>query len=85
MVLKPSAIWSAAMADLERKARNARAELSPGEYEQYAFHRRHVAKANTANDLIRAAINEPGIGQASGKKSTRLIYSDVELLTAALR
>ncbi len=56
-----------------------------GNYRQYAFHRSHVAKADTANDLIRAAIAAPGLGQSSGKRDTRLIYSDIELLKAALQ
>lgn len=81
MQLKPSAIWSAAMQDLKRRASNLE---NPPPYQQYAFHRRHVLKANTANDIIRAAIEQPGLGQASGKKDTRMIYSDVELLRKAL-
>ena len=83
MRLKPSMIWRCAMDDLERRERNRKAD--PGEYEQYAFCRSHVAKAESANDILRAAIIQPGKGQASGKRDTRLIYSDVELLKAALR
>lgn len=84
MVLKPSSIWAAAMEDLKRRAFNtdkARADR----FKVYAFHRKHVLKATTANDIIRAAIAEPGLGQASGKRDTRLLYSDVELLKAALQ
>ncbi len=83
MVLKPSSIWAAAMADLERRAYNT----APGEdgFKVYAFHRKHVLKATSANDILRAAIAEPGIGLASGKRDTRLLYSDVELLKAALQ
>ena len=83
MVLKPSSIWSAAMEDLKRRAHN----VEPGvdTYRHYAFHRKHVIKASTANDIIRAAIAEPGLGQVSGKKDTRLLYSDVELLKLALK
>lgn len=44
-----------------------------------------VVKAETANDILRAAIAEPGLGLASGKRDTRLLYSDVELLKAALQ
>jgi len=85
MELKPSSIWAAAMADMDRKVRNASLSRAFGDYEQYAFHRDHVAKADTANDLIRLAIMYPGLGQASGKKMTRLIYADVELLKRALK
>src|ERR1017187_7764626 len=82
MVLRPSSIWAAAMEDLKRRAYNK----DPGEegFKVYAFHRKHVLKADTANDVIRAAIAEPGIGMASGKRDTRLLYSDIELLKAAL-
>jgi hypothetical protein len=90
MQLKPSMIWRCAMDDLDRRKHN---ELilteagtdRAGEFKHYAFHRRHVKKAGTANDIIRAAIAEPGIGLASGKRDTRLLYSDVELLKAALQ
>jgi hypothetical protein len=90
MQLKPSMIWRCAMDDLERRKHNESVSTPSGadrtgEYRQYAFHRRHVAKALTANDILRAAIEEPGLGLASGKKDTRLLYSDVELLRAALR
>lgn len=84
MQLKPSMIWRCAMDDLERRVRNTMGSEST-EYEHYAFHRRHVIKAATANDIIRAAIEEPGLGQASGKRDTRLLYSDIELLKAALQ
>ena len=86
MALKPSSIWQAAMADLKRRAHNSSVSKSGvGNYRQYAFHRFHVAKAATANDLIRSAIASPGLGQLSGKRDTRLIYSDVDLLKAALQ
>jgi hypothetical protein len=81
--LKPGAIWRIAMADLERRERNK--ERGIGEYERFAFHRDHVAGANTANDIIRAAIADIERGQNSDKADTRLIYSDVELLKSALR
>ncbi len=83
MALKPSMVWRCAMDDLERRDRNKLAQH--GDYQQYAFHRRHVVKASTANDILRAAIEQPGLGQASGKKDTRLLYADVELLKAALQ
>ena len=92
MVLKPSSIWQAAMEDLKRRAHNAeitekarKSAFFVGAYRQYAFHREHVAKSSTANDLIRLAIAQPGLGQKSGKQHTRLIYSDIELLKVSLR
>lgn len=92
MVLKPSSIWHAAMEDLKRRSHNAditekakKSSFFVGAYRQYAFHRDHVAKASTANDLIRLAIAQPGLGLNSGKRDTRLIYSDIELLKASLR
>lgn len=85
MQLKPSMIWNVAMTDLEKRAKNQHDGGAPVQYAQYAFHRRHVIKASTANDIIRAAIEEPGLGLASGKKDTRLLYSDVDLLRAALK
>jgi len=51
----------------------------------YHFHRDHVRKAATANDILRAAIEDPARGRESGKKLTRLLYSDVEKLKAALQ
>jgi len=87
MQLKPSMIWRCAMDDIERRAHNHAVATNgnDGEFKHYAFHRRHVLKASTANDILRAAIAEPGLGQASGKRDTRLLYSDVELLKAALQ
>lgn len=83
MQLKPSMIWRCAMDDLERRIHNKNTDVAG--MKQYAFHRKHVAKASTANDILRAAIDQPGLGQASNKKDTRLLYSDVELLKAALQ
>lgn len=91
MQLKPSMIWRCAMDDLARREHNAEigscepGRPNDGKFKHYAFHRHHVVKANTANDILRAAIAEPGKGRASGKKDTRLLYSDVELLKAALQ
>lgn len=84
--LKPSMIWRIAMQDLERRERNKGHSPAAdiGGYVQYAFHRDHVAGANTANDILRAAIADIERGQNSDKPDTRLIYSDVELLKAAL-
>jgi hypothetical protein len=86
MSLKPQNIVHAAEADLKRKARNKERVLEGDySYEQYAFHRLHVRKSNTAHDLIKWAIAEPGIGKPSAKRNTRLIYGDMELLTEAMR
>lgn len=86
MQLKPSMVWRCAMDDLDRRSHNAAVQAGgEGEFKRYAFHRRHVIKASTANDVLRAAIAEPGLGRASGKRDTRLLYSDVELLKAALQ
>lgn len=81
--MKPSMIWGCAMADLARRDRNK--DHPPGRPEQYAFHRKHVLKAESANDIIRAAIEDIEIGRRSAKRDTRLIYSDPELLKEALR
>lgn len=88
-MLKPSSIVGAAIEDVRRFFRNKeRGELGYAEYEQYAFAREHVRRACSkgigAKDLIALAIDEPGIGRLSGKRSTRLIYSDTELLKRAL-
>lgn len=86
MKLKPRMIWDIAMQDLDRRERNkGHGPADVGTYEQYAFHRDHVAGANTANDIVRAAIANRAIGLASDKPDTRLIYSDLEILKAALR
>lgn len=83
MQLKPKMIWDCAMADLGRRERNKQAHVS--DIEPYAFHRKHVEKAASANDIIRAAIKDIGRGQRSSKRDTRLLYSDVELLQKALQ
>lgn len=86
MPLKPQNIVHAAEDDLKRKARNKERVLEGDHnYEQYAFHRLHVRKSNAAHDLIKWAIAEPSIGNASAKRNTRLIYGDTELLTEAMR
>jgi len=77
--LPPSAIISAAEADLRRRERNGG---SPP-YEHYAFHRKHVRKALSALDLIERAKADVGIGQRSSKRGTRLLYRP-DALEAAL-
>lgn len=84
MALKPSMIWRCAMDDLDRKKRNKEAG-GVADVEHYAFHRKHVKKAESANDILRAAIADPAPGRNSNKQSTRLLYADVELLKSALR
>jgi hypothetical protein len=81
MSLKPSSLLHTAAADLARRKRNS-APLDGG-YEHYAFHRKHVKKANTAAELVSLAAAEPGVGLASAKYNTRLIYGDTDLLLAA--
>ena len=51
----------------------------------YHFHRDHVRKATTANDILRAAIDQIEKGRESGKKITRLLYADAELFKSALQ
>lgn len=89
MVLKPTILVQAAQADLKRKQRNAdrgerRSQFQGEGYEPYAFHRAHVRKAIDARDLIAKALAEIGLGQASGKDDTRLIYSNEQLLAEAM-
>ena len=86
--LKPSSILAAAEEDLRRHERNNTTAPS-GDYEHYAFHRRHVAKTikhvhPCGKTLIEMALGDLEIGAASGKHWTRVIYNDPELLKAAL-
>lgn len=86
MKLKPSSLLQAAEADLKRRRRNAAAADAFGtaSYEQFAFHRSHVRKAMDAEDLLVRALMEPGLGLASGKYNTRLIYGDGGALLEAI-
>ena len=85
MELKPSTVLQAAREDVRRHARNKKAALSGDcSYEQFAFHRKHVRKATDALDLLVRAYVEPGVGQASAKYNTRLLYSDAALLQTAI-
>ena len=81
--LKPKMIWSVAMDDLKRREWNKSADVAS--MRPYAFHRKHVEGAESANDIIRAAIADIERGRSSGKRDTRLLYADVELLKAALQ
>ena len=83
MKLKPKMIWQIAMADLGRRSHNAQAHIS--DMKPYAFCRQHVIKAESANDILRAAIADPERGRQSAKRDTRLLYSDIKLLKAALQ
>jgi hypothetical protein len=80
---KPEAIWRMALSDVNRRTGNRTADVS--EMKHYHFHRDHVRKATTANDVLRAAIEEIEKGRESGKKLTRLLYADPDLLKAALQ
>lgn len=82
--LTPGSIVSAAEVDMQRERRNQRRGFGNGN-EFYSFHRKHVHRATTVRQLIKLAIDEPEIGRASGKKSTRIIYRDETLLWKALR
>jgi len=83
MRFKPEAIWKMAMEDLRKRHPNTTADVT--EMHHYHFHRDHVRKAKSANDILRAAIKNPGKGVESGKKITRLLYADIEQLKAALQ
>jgi hypothetical protein len=80
---KPDAVWRMALRDLDARVGNATAVV--GKMRHYHFHRDHVRKAATANDILRAAIADLEKGRQSSKKLTRLLYTDAELLKAALQ
>ena len=82
-VLKPSSIVAAAAADIRKAERKAARQAD--RFEPYCFHRRHVRKAEGARELIALAADDRARGISSGKRITRLIYGDAELLAAALR
>jgi hypothetical protein len=92
--LKPSSIWRAAQADLQRRVHNSSDNGLPDTFMHYAFHRKHVIGATTPNEIIQRAVADversygpeavPSIGMASGKSQTRLLYSNLELLRKAL-
>ena len=83
MRLPPSMIWKVAMDDIARRDRNRGGSIDT--IEHYAFHRSHVIKSETPNDILRAAIENPDRGLQSAKVSTRLLYRDLDLLRAALK
>ncbi len=81
--LKPKMIWSVAMDDFKRREWNKSADVAS--MRPYAFHRKHVDGAESANDIIRAALADLERGRSSSKRDTRLLYADEELLRAALQ
>lgn len=83
MQLKPAMVWRMAMEDLSKRDLNKQGSF-PG-FKQYSFHRHHVRGAESANDILRAAIADPERGRASEKEATRLLYADLDLLRAALQ
>lgn len=81
-MLKPQNVLQAADADMRRKELNT----DPSRYwpiEPYAFHRRHVRKAQTAVELVELAVANPKLGEKSAKRDTKLLYGDVDLLKQA--
>lgn len=79
--LKPVNIIQAAERDIGKSSRNA--GHKGGSYEAYAFHREHVRKAFSALELIELAASDHIRGACSGKKWTRIVYSNPELLKEA--
>lgn len=88
--LKPINIVQAAEEDFKRRTRNAerqsgaRGGVGNPDFEHFAFHRKHVHKANSAVELIELALKFQSIGTESGKKNTRVIYRNAPLLQEAL-
>lgn len=82
--LKPSAIVSAAKNDLTVTRKYNSDKDGYFGRRHYAFHRKHVHKAKSAGHLIRLALDDLAIGQASSKFNTRLIYGQPDLLLEAL-
>lgn len=88
MPLKPQNLIQAAEADLKRATRNAEIAMEAkhrggtGHYEQFAFHRDHVRRADTARELIVLALMNPNIKTA--KPNTKMIYGDATLLFQAV-
>lgn len=55
--LKPGSVVQAAEADLKRRVYNMQ-KPRPNEYQHYAFHRKHVIKAETPRELIEMALKD---------------------------
>lgn len=78
--LKPRSIVDAAAADLKlRRAQRGAHDREDG-LQAYCFHRAHVARADSVVDLIERAIRGRYDGVYCGKRITRIIYSDENLL-----
>ena len=84
-VLQPASIVTAAEADLllRERQRGVRYDGDDRAVQPYCFHHRHVVRASCAFDLIDRAIKDRYSGVHSGKRITRIIYADEELLLAA--
>jgi hypothetical protein len=92
--LKPQNIMQAAERDLKLRdeKRVASAAKRAGEDHEpvsqlapYAFYGAHVRKAKSVAGLIEIALQDREVGLASGKRMTRIIYGDEELLIEAAR
>lgn len=88
MPLKPQNLIQAAEADMKRSMRNAELTATYKQrfqfhYEEYAFHRDHVRRADTARELLVLALMNPNV--KTGKPATKLIYGDSALLLKAVR
>jgi hypothetical protein len=91
MSLKPQNLIQAAQADFDRRTRNL--SVQHGKFEAYAFHRKHVAEAMSAKELLILALmnpplrtnNEGDIWLDTTKPNTKLIYGNAQLLLAAIR
>lgn len=80
--LKPNNILQAAEADLRLRDRKKNKTAEPGAL--YSFARKHVQKANNAGSLIALAFFDPTAAASTDKKSTYVVYSDRDVLRAAL-
>src|SRR5262245_23453659 len=78
--LQPSSILHAAATDL--KTRDRAKKNAAGR--RYLFVWAHVKEARSPHDLIRRALESPGLGAGHPDQNTRMIYRDQELLRAAL-
>lgn len=97
MSLKPQNLVQAAKADLARRERNRGRypftdPLIDGPMEPYAFHRKHVSKAENVRDLLVRAANNPSVAvpetrddkPVTAKRETAIIYGDTDLIRRAI-
>lgn len=63
MSLRPQNLIQAALADLKRREHNEAvyAGLKHGEIEQFAFHRKHVERSESAGELLLLALMDYGV------------------------